>query len=49
LLERTATTITATQRRNAAARKSHRKRTIRRLHKAKLTLERLPKCEWDDG
>ena len=49
LLEQTAAHITETQRRNAAARKSHRKRTISRLHKLNITLHTLPKCRWDDG
>ena len=49
LLERTAALINETQRRNAASRKSHRKRTISRLHKLNITLHSLPKCRWDDG
>jgi hypothetical protein len=48
-LERAATIINQTQSRNAASRKSHRKRTIARLHKANITLQKLPKCRWDDG
>ena len=49
LLERTAVHINKTQRRNAAARKSPRKRTISRLHKLNIKLHSLPKCRWDDG
>jgi hypothetical protein len=49
LLERPAAILTETQRRTAASRKSHRKRTIRRLHQRNITLQGMNKRLCDDG
>jgi hypothetical protein len=46
LLERTAAELRRTQRRNATARKSHTKRTRRRLHELGIKLTGLPRCKW---
>ncbi len=47
LLERTSAEIERAQRRNAAARKSHIKRTRRRLRELGIKLTGLPRCKWD--
>jgi hypothetical protein len=47
LLERTGKRIARAQRRNAAARRSHTKRTKRRLHAIGIRLTGLPRCQWD--
>jgi hypothetical protein len=47
LLERTAAEIERAQRRNATARKSHTKRTRRRLRESGIKLTELPRCKWD--
>jgi hypothetical protein len=47
VLERTAAKIKRAQRRNAAARTSHIKRTRRRLRKSGIKLTNLPRCKWD--
>ena len=47
LLERTSEEIVRAQRRNASARRSHTKRTRRRLREGGLKLTGLPRCEWD--
>jgi hypothetical protein len=46
-LDRTARKIRDTQRRNARSRKSHRKRTLRRLHALGITVSELPRCGWN--
>jgi hypothetical protein len=47
LLERTSAEIERAQRRNAAARKGHTKRTRRRLRELGIKLTELPRCKWD--
>jgi len=47
LLERTSAEITRTQHRNAAARKSHTKRTRKKLRAVGIKLTDLPRCKWD--
>ncbi len=47
LLERTSAEIARAQRRNAAARKSHTKRTRRKLRALGIKLTDLPRCQWD--
>ena len=47
LLERTSEEIVRAQRRNVSARKSHTKRTRRRLHEGGIKLTGLPRCKWD--
>jgi hypothetical protein len=47
LLERTSAEIQRAQHRNAVARKSHIKRTRRRLHERGIKLTGLPRCTWD--
>ena len=47
LLEKTAAKITHQQRRNAQARKSHTKRTRRRLRELGIKLTELKRCRWD--
>ena len=47
LLERTSAEIERAQRRNAAARKCHTKRTRRRLRESGIKLTELPRCKWD--
>ena len=49
LLEQAANEIQYTQARNAQARKSHTKRTIRRLHKLGINLTQIKTCRWDDS
>jgi hypothetical protein len=49
ILQHAADIITDTQHRKARSRKSHRKRTLRRLHALDIYIHRLPKCGWDDG
>ena len=44
-LQRRADTIAYTQRNNAAARKSHRKATLRRLHQIGIKISCLPRCQ----
>lgn len=44
--ERVARIIQSTQRRLAAARRSHHKRTVRHLHAKKIRLNRLHRCRW---
>jgi SRSO17 transposase len=46
LIEHTASVIQRTQQRNAIARKSHIKRTHRRLRKLGITLKELIRCKW---
>ena len=46
LLERTAAELQRTQHRNATARKSHTKRTRKRLHELGIKLAKLPRCAW---
>jgi len=45
-LQRTAEKIRENQRRNAEARKSHTKRTIKRLHMLGIKLTETPRCRW---
>ena len=45
LYERAAERINYHQRRNASARKSHTKTTIRELHRKGINLTGLPRCE----
>ena len=45
-LERTAAEIQRAQKRNAAARKSHTKKTRRMLRQLGIDLTELPRCEW---
>ena len=47
LLERTSAEIERAQRRNAAARKCHTKRTRRKLRESGIKLTGLPRCKWD--
>ena len=47
LLEHTANTIAYTQQRNALARKSHTKRTRRKLRAKGIKLTELTRCYWD--
>ena len=47
LRERTSAEIERAQRRNAAARKSHTKRTRRRQRELGIKLTGLPTCKWD--
>ena len=49
LLERTAENITYQQQQNAKARKSHTKRTRRKLRELGIRLATLTPCSWDDG
>jgi alcohol dehydrogenase YqhD (iron-dependent ADH family) len=46
LLQKTAKKITTIQRRKAQARKSHTKKTRRKLKKLGIRLSDLPKCNW---
>ena len=46
LLERTAAELQRTQQRNAVARKSHSKRTRRRLRELGIKLTDLQHCHW---
>ena len=46
LIERAARIIRNTQARKARSRKSHRKRTLRKLRTIGVTLSDLPNCEW---
>ena len=46
LLERTAAEIERTQRRNAAARKSHTKTTRKKLRESGIKLTEVPRCAW---
>jgi hypothetical protein len=45
-VEKAVRKITWAQRRNAQARKSHTKRTRRRLRKRGIKLTELPRCRW---
>jgi hypothetical protein len=47
LLAKAATKITWAQRRNAQARKSHAKRTRRKLRDLGIKLTELKRCRWD--
>ena len=47
LYERTARRIQYRQRRNAIARASHTRATIRKLHRKNVKLTNLPRCEED--
>ena len=47
LLERTSAEIERANRRDAVARKSHTKRTRRRLRESGIKLTELPRCTWD--
>ena len=44
-LEKQAGIIRTTQEKNARARKSHRKATLRKLHQAGIYISRLPRCQ----
>jgi len=46
LIEQTASTIEYTQQRNATARKSHTKRTRKKLRKIGIKLKDLISCKW---
>jgi hypothetical protein len=46
LIERAARIIRDTQARKARSRKSHRKRTLRKLREIGVTISHLPRCEW---
>ena len=47
LVEKTARKITKQQQRKAAARKSHSKRTRRKLRELGIKLTELPRCTWE--
>lgn len=47
LLERAAKIIRSTQRRLAASRRSHHKRTLRRLRAKNIRPDRLRRCRWE--
>ena len=46
LLQRTAELIDEKQDRNARSRRSHRKRTLQKLHRLGVTVSTLPRCGW---
>lgn len=46
LIKHTAKTIQHRQQRNAAARKSHRKRTLEKLRRIGIALKDLIRCKW---
>jgi hypothetical protein len=46
VIEKTAKQIARTQKRNATARKSHTKRTRRRLRELGIKLTELKRCRW---
>ena len=47
LLEKLAEKIQATQKQNAKARRSHEKRTRRKLRRLGIKLTRIERCRWD--
>ena len=49
ILEAAAADIAYTQRRNAAARRSHTRTKLQVLAETNIQLHRLPRCQWDES
>ncbi len=47
MIEAAASRITYYQQRNAAARRSHAKTTLQKLHQQGVYLTNLPRCKWE--